>query len=521
MSKVFQRTGGLTPRRSVFNLSHEKKLTCDFGQLIPVVCEEMVPGDKFQLGEHVVIRLQPLVAPIMHEINVYFHAFFLPHRVAWSGWEEFITGGTEGPQVPEVGPVLPRWLPTAPTCAKYSLWDYLGFPVDVIPPLDDCPVDFPRVTYNKIFNEFYRDQNIQDEVALTNESILLRNYEKDYFTSSLPWQQRGVAPAIPLGGYVPVIGLGKGTTSWNTVPVNVYETGGSGTVNYQKSQMVSDSVANTQFYINEDSDNPGYPGVFADLQRATTFDVADLRLAFQIQKWMERNARAGVRYTEFLNVHFGVNPRDDRLQRPEYIGGAKFPVMISEVLSTVGTTEVPQGNLAGHGMTADGNSLGSYFAQEFGTLMVLMSIMPRTAYQQGIERQWLSQSRYDYYFPEFANLSEQAVLQKEIYMGTDNTENNKIFGYIGRYDHMRVRRSMVCADMRDTFDYWHLGRKFVNAPYLTEAFIQCNPALGGAAGLKRIFAVQDEPGFIVNLANIIRAVRPMPIMSSPGLVDHN
>lgn len=509
MSKVFQRTGGVTPRRSVFNLSHEKKLTCDFGELIPVVCEEMVPGDKFQLGEHIVVRMQPLVAPIMHEVNVYFHAFFLPHRVAWSGWEEFITGGVEGPQVPEVGPVLPRWQPTAPSCAKYKLWDYLGFPVDVIPPSDDCPVDFPRITYNTIFNEYYRDQNIQDEVALTNENILYRNYEKDYFTSSLPWQQRGVAPALP------VTGMSK--AEWDPSSFTSNDTGAglkfdqSGTVN-KANISGSVAMANVMGFFGSNTVN---------LNNLTTFDVSDLRLAFQIQKWMERNARAGVRYTEFLNVHFGVNPRDDRLQRPEYIGGAKFPVMVSEVLSTVGTTEFPQGNLSGHGLTADGNSIGSYFAQEFGTLMVLMSIMPRTAYQQGIERQWLSQSRYDYYFPEFANLSEQAVLQKEIYMGTDPVENNKIFGYIGRYDHMRVRRSMVCADMRDTFDYWHLGRKFINAPYLTEAFIQCNPTLGGADGLKRIFAVQDEKGFIINLANIIRAVRPMPIMSAPGLIDHN
>ena len=247
---------------------------------------------------------------------------------------------------------------------------------------------------------------------------------------------------------------------------------------------------------------------------ATTFNVSDLRLAFQIQKWLERNARAGVRYTEFLRSHYGVAPRDDRLDRPEYIGGSKAPVIVSEVLQTSSTSTTPQGNMAGHGLSADKAYIAKYHAQEFGVVVGLMSIMPRSSYQQGIDRQWLRRSRYDFYSPEFANLSEQGIERAEVYATTSGTENRTIFGFQGRYDEMRFKRSMVCGKMRSTYDYWHLGRKFASAPLLNEEFIKCVPS-------KRIFASQTEPGIIANVGNMIRALRPMPIMSSPGLIDHN
>ena len=210
-----------------------------------------------------------------------------------------------------------------------------------------------------------------------------------------------------------------------------------------------------------------------NLGSATTFNVADLRLAFQIQKWMERNARAGVRYTEFLRSHYGVAPRDERLNRPEYIGGSKAPVIVSEVLQTSSTSTTPQGNMAGHGLSADKAYIAKYHAQEFGVVVGLMSIMPRSSYQQGIDRQWLRRSRYDFYSPEFANLSEQGIERAEIYATTSGTENRTIFGFKGRYDEMRFKRSMVCGKMRTSYDYWHLGRKFASAPLLNEEFIKC------------------------------------------------
>ena len=225
-----------------------------------------------------------------------------------------------------------------------------------------------------------------------------------------------------------------------------------------------------------------------DLSTASTFDIADLRLAFQIQKWMERNARGGVRYTEFLRAHFGVAPRDERLHRPEYIGGSKSPVIMSEVLQTSSTDlTTPQGNLAGHGISAQDQFCGSYRAAEFGLIMGIMSIMPKPAYSQGINRQWLRRSKFDFFFPEFVGLSEQAIEQAEIYATDVASANTTIFGYQGRYDEMRTKDNMVVGEMRTTFDYWHLARQFSSAPLLNSSFITCIPR-------KDIFAVQNMPG---------------------------
>lgn len=249
---------------------------------------------------------------------------------------------------------------------------------------------------------------------------------------------------------------------------------------------------------------------------STAFNVADLRLAFQISRWQERNARAGVRYTEFLHAHFGVSPRDDRLNRPEYIGGTKSPIIISEVLQTSSTDQTsPQGNLAGHGITADSTRIGKYFVHEYGLIMGILSVLPRPSYiPQGIPRQWTRKTRFDYYFREFANLSEQAVLNQEIFVqGT--ADDAKVFGFQGRFNEMRDKQNLVANNMRDYFDFWHLSRKFANAPLLNGSFVECNPD-----STKRIFAVQDEPGLIVHYANRVKAVRPMPILGEPGYIDH-
>ena len=509
---VFSKIGALSPGRSVFNLSYEKKLTCDMGQLIPIMCDEVVPGDKFQIGNDIVIRFQPLVAPIMHEINVYVHYFFVPNRILWDDWEDFISGGVDG----NYAGTPPIWDPTGMNTVG-SLWDYFGFPTGVVP-TGAFPLDFPRRAYNRVYNEFYRDENLQTEVLETNGTILNRAWEKDYFTSSLPWQQRGIAPALPISGTTSVI---FNSTEWPAyLPIKfdreaVNVTGvraGTASIQPQTSGVTTGKTAALEAYADIRSKLNSNTVDFSD---ATTFNVADLRLAFQIQKWMERNARGGVRYTEFLRSHFGVAPRDDRLQRPEYIGGSKSPCIISEVLQTSSTDATSaQGNLAGHGIAVDRTFAASYTAQEYGLIIGIMSVMPRSAYQQGIDRQWLRRNRYDYYFPEFANLSEQAIERAELYASNVEAENKTIFGYQGRFDEMRVKRNMVCGYMRDTFDYWHLGRKFVSAPGLNSEFIKCVPS-------KRIFAVQNEPGLIVNVGNRIKAIRPLPIQSQPGLIDHN
>lgn len=235
---------------------------------------------------------------------------------------------------------------------------------------------------------------------------------------------------------------------------------------------------------------------------------------------LERNNRAGVRYTEFLGAHFGVSPSDARLQRPEYIGGIRTPIIVSEVLQTSESATTAQGNMAGHGISVDQSFVGKYRVEEFGVIISLLSIMPRSMYQQGIDRQWLRQTRYDYYFPEFAHLSEQGIENMEIYTGTNNTTNHTIWGYQGRYDEMRVKRSMVTSDFRNTFDYWHLGRKFSGLPPLNSDFTELNSQELTADTLKRIFADTADNGFMVSVGNIVTAVRPMPAIPVPGLIDH-
>lgn len=503
MARPFETVQALRPGRSVFDLSYDKKLTMDMGQLVPVMCDEMVPGDVFKIAHELVIRFQPLVAPILHEINAFIHVFFVPYRILWDEWEDFITGGPDG----DLAPAIPEWEPT--NTAKGSLWDYLGFPVGVDPD-GAYPLDFVRRAYNRIYNEFYRDQTSIAEVVETNESILIRAWEKDYFTSALPWQQRGTAPALPISGTTSAVWAGDQTVAWPAVSA----TGGVGAMQYgvtlqqpydTQTKAVLEKGAITKAKLDANT---------VSLASATTFDVADLRLAFQLQRWLERNARAGARYTEFLKSHFGVAPRDDRLQRPEYLGGMRSPVIVSEVLQTSSTdATTPQANMAGHGISAGRDFTASYRADEFGLVMAILSVMPRPAYQQGINRQWLRRTKYDFYFPEFAHLSEQAVLRAELFASGVDAENNTIFGYQGRYDEMRSKHSMVCDDMRDTYDYWHLSRQFVAAPALNQTFLECVPD-------KRIFAAESEPGLIVNCRNVVKAIRPLPISSEPGRIDH-
>ncbi|HEX2956325.1 MAG TPA: major capsid protein, partial [Chitinispirillaceae bacterium] len=453
MSKqnIFSRVGSLRPGRSVFDLSYDKKFTCDMGQLIPVMCDEVVPGDYFKIGSQAVVRFQPLVAPMLHECNMYVHYFFVPNRLMWNNahpdnWETFITGGPDGQHTP----TIPTWNPTDKSIG--SLWDFLGFPPAVDPAAGSYPVDFPRRAYNMVYNEYYRDENLITEVGLDNEVILNRCWEKDYFTSALPWQQRGTAPALPVSGTTSAV--------WEATVVGDV---GAGTNPIQAVQVAADprfqyslSAQGRTNILDALNDNT------VDLSSATTFDIADLRLAFQIQKWMERNARAGVRYTEFLGAHFGVHPRDERLNRPEYIGGSKTPIIVSEVLQTSSTdATTPQGNLAGHGIAVNDSFCGKYHVTEYGVIIGMMSIMPKPVYMQGINRQWLKSTKYDYYFPEFANLSEQQITNAEIFItdGDANT-NTGPFGFQGRYDEMRTKQSMVCSLMRTDFDYWHMARSF-------------------------------------------------------------
>lgn len=533
-----------TPGKNKFNLSYVNLTNCDMGQLIPVMCKKMIPGDKFRISNEVVVRFQPLVAPILQDVTCYLHTFFVPERILFNSWDDkrkcntfddkalelFLTGGVDGT---DDSVKLPLW--TGNHTAKYTIWDYLGLPLlDYSVNSDSCPVAFPRNAYNKIWNDYYRDETLQDEVPFDNEQILYRNLRKDYFTSALPWQQRGTAPALPISGFLPLQPSSpRGEThingqfislSSNNAPTEV--TGTESVVLGTNHPFLLTTGEGGNFYqVNGFSlTNVSFgKRIGVDLRDAATFDVTDLRLAFQIQKWLERNARGGVRLNEFLLSHFGTAPNDDTLQRAVYVGGSKAPIIVSEVVQTVqdgtGDNTRPLGNLGGKALTADVGYQGEYYAKEFGWIMTIMSVIPKLGYlSQGIPRELLVRTRYDYPFPEFVNLSEQAVYNCELYADalSINSKDMEIFGYQGRFDEFRHSRSLVSADMRDKLSYWHLYQGFANTPTLNGDFISWK-----GKDLKRVFAVQNEPGLVCLVGNNIDSLRPLPSEAVPGLIDHH
>ncbi len=555
---VFSSVLGNKVGRSVFDLSHVKRFTCDMGQLIPVYFDECVPGDTRKIGMQCVTRFQPLVAPILDSVDLTVHYFFVPTRLLMDkeeDWNTFLTGGVDGK---DDSVTLPTWAfqfydgssrddqkPVAPFSngvhyGKYSLWDYFGLPVsgssfDFYGNVRNFNhvLGFAQRAYNLVFNEFYLDENLGDKVSLTNGTLLYRSWKKDYFTSALPWQQRGIAPALPLSGTVPVsfvnpVGmtsfkLGVGPNQDVTLQAGVFDS------SYKYQPIGFQSTVNAPVFTPGDSINYASANLggsaTVDLSNAATFDVATLRQCVQIQRWLELNARGGVRYTEFLRSHFGISPKDEVLGRPQYIGGTKSSIVISEVLQTSRTVDStqtekgsPLGRLAGHGLGASSDYICTYTAKEFGYIIGIASWMPKPSYQQGVNRIFSRKTKFDFYFPEFAHLSEQAVTNGEIF-ATGTSTDSEIFGYQGAYNEMRYTPSFNCADMRDTFSYWHLGRIFESAPKLNAGFLTTNPAFDGGIR-KDIFASPNEPGLLVQFANIIKAVRPLPVYGTPGFVDH-
>jgi hypothetical protein len=545
----FNRVGKLKPRRNTFDLSYRKNFTCDMGQLIPVLADEVVPGDFLKLGNELVIRFQPLAAPIMHEIAATVHYFFVPYRILWDNWESFISQGDLAGTTPLPISIPVMDLNSTPSARDIgSLWDYFGLPVSSrgqLNPNTAWPIDMPWRAYNRIFNEYYRDQDLQDEVNELNTEVLNRAWRKDYFTAARPFLQKGQSPALPVNlddfGWNDLstltdrrirVGLhgSSNTDASNDIVKGVRINGPVPGSIRGNDPLTSVFSADRDIIRTPGSQVPAHATLSVDANdigwrlaqgmevQSTTFNVSDLRLAFQTQKWLERNARAGTRYTEFLQAHFGVSPSDSRLDRPEYIGGTRMPVVISEVLQTSQTAGTPQGTMTGHGLAADGQFAGSYNVQEYGVVIALLSVMPKPSYQDGINRQWLRKIPTDFYFPEFAHLSEQAIKQVEIFAGFGTTDDERTFGYTGQYDEMRIKNDMVCSEMRHLpgnvpLSSWNMSRKFDNPPMLNSEFITCVPR-------KDIFLVEDVPGLIVNCQNIIRAVRPLPLIAEPGMVDH-
>lgn len=492
------------PKNNVFDLSHDVKLSCNLGELIPILNLECVPGDKFNLSCESLIRFAPLVSPMMHRVDVTMHYFFVPNRILWPNWEKFIVNDTT------TGVAAVPTLGCGPSTYT-RLYDYLGLPnPDLYPgtPENEVVSAFAFAAYQMIYNEYYRDQNNVDPVNFalvdgnnsTNpdlSTLRYRAWEHDYFTAALPFAQKGAAVDIPLGDVVLKDDYaGAGTPAFLDAAGNPADAGSINAINAPVNAI-------------ETSADPGDP-IYYDPQgtletQATT--INDLRRAFRLQEWLEKNARGGTRYIENILAHFGVRSSDKRLQRPEYITGIKSPVQISEVLNTAGDT-LPQGNMAGHGVAVTSGKYGHYRCEEHGYIIGIMSVMPKTAYQQGIPKHFLKTADpFQYYWPSFAHIGEQEIQNRELYAFT--ATGNETFGYIPRYTEYKFHPSRVAGEFRSSLDFWHMGRIFDNPPALNQDFIEANPT-------DRVFAVESGQKLYCHVYNKIRAVRPMPKFGNPS-----
>lgn len=492
------------PKKNSFDLSHDFKLSASMGNLIPILTLPCLPGDRHTLGCESLIRFAPLIAPVMHRMDVTMTYFFVPNRLIWKNWEKFATDANSG----HVKPFIPVSTSTITDGSpEQKFMDYMGVPPNSTANSQNVNA-LPFLAYQKIWNDYYRDQNLippidmlADDGNVTAQPNLWpeivtqrkRAWEHDYFTSCLPFAQKGSAVDIPLGSL---------TTSYKKIE-GIDNLGGSDPI----------ATTTTAIYDVPNAPSPLVPGLYAPGQTVDVdpTTINDLRRAFSLQRWLEANARAGTRYVENLWARWFVKSSDARLQRPEFITSVKTPVIISEVLNTTGEDGgLPQGNMAGHGISiASGNS-GSYFCEEHGYIIGIMSILPRTAYQQGIARDFLKFDTLDDLQPEFANIGEQEVFNAEI-MAYQDSGGLDTFGYIPRYSEYRYMPSRVAGDFRTTLDYWHLGRIFSSMPALNQTFIECDPS-----NTTRIFAVEDgtDPLFC-HVYNKIQSVRPLPKFGTP------
>ena len=535
------------PRRSKQVLDHPHFTTTDFGKIIPILVEDVVPGDVFKCRTAAEIKLFPTLAPMKQGIEVRIDYFFVPNRLLWNDWQDFITGGEDGTSEP----VKPFTEPSDQDTSIGSLWDYMGLPctipagargneTDLIPDSSIAVDSMPFRAYNLIFQEFYRDQNLEEEDPIlktgghdrTSYTLRYRGFKKDYFTSALPWTQRGPQVTIPIAGEAPVSGTAfdpgaAGYTSRNTEYKDV---NGNITSANNPAYLGTDGVMRTadaggeyktQFHthpLNLQERDLDVEGT-ADLSEATGITINELRRLNSVQKWLERNARAGGRYIEQILSHFGVRTPDYRLDRPEYIGGAKQIIGMAEILQTSETASSPQGSRAGVGF---GNMLASskrYRILEHGWIMGLMSIIPaQNIYADGFQRKFTRLSKFDYYFPEFQNLGEQSIKQKEIfgYAMSGAPLPDSDFGYTPRYAEYRYHPGVVTGLMRTSMAYWHMARLFNIYPRLNENFVDTEASI---EDFDRLFPTDESLGdrFVVYMQHYDRMKRPMQKNPNPSL----
>lgn len=514
MKHKFSEVPSVEIPRSRFDRSHGLKTTFDAGYLVPIYVDEALPGDTFQLNLTGFSRLSTPTYPVMDNLKMDTFFFAVPMRLVWDNWQKFCGERTDpADSIDYTVPVIND----LNNASNETIFDYFGLPTKVSAVYNFSAL--PLRAYNLIWNEWFRDENLQDSVTVNTDNgpdgnadyaLLKRAKRHDYFTSCLPWLQRGDAVSLPLGTDAPISGIATNTQTEDFTSGQVWETDASSSTTYATGWQAGITML-------EDQSNLGYPDVRVDLANATAATINELRQAFQVQRLLEKDARSGTRYIEILRSHFGVSSSDARLQRPEYLGGGSTPVNITPIART----DSSPGALGAMGTAAfKGHGFVKSF-EEHCIIIGLANVRADLTYQEGLDKMWSRSTRYDFYWPTLAHLGEQAVLNKEIYIDATTIgsgADDDVFGYQERYAEYRYKPSKITGKFRSndtaSLDAWHLGLEFGSQPTLDATFIQDSPPID------RVIATPTEPHFIYDSYINLICTRPMPVYGVPGYTDH-